>query len=171
MKREPKVVVSCGLLFLLAGAVLISAAERGPSTAAEREKAVQLARSLETDPLSLSAPESRKWLMMWIEEVPDVYVKVCHQLLEPLLKSQKDYSSELFTQMTFSSAAFIVEHPEKAKDDAAVYQAGLEGTLRAYESIRKYQDAVRHRHLDDLLKKRQAGELAEFISKNNKNCK
>lgn len=171
MKREQRAAVSWVLLFLLASVGATASADRGPSTAEERERVVRLTRSLESEPLSLTAPDSRKWLMLWVQEVPDVNVKVCDPLLEALLKARGEYHSELFTQMTFSSAAFVVENPEKAGDDAAVFRAGLEGTLRAYESIRKYQAAVRHQHLDDLLKKRTAGELDDFVHKNSKNCK
>ena len=171
MKREQNAVVWLALLLCLSGAVTPWAQGRGPATAEERQKVVRLAHNLEANPLGLMAPDSRKWLMIWIQEVPDVSVKVCGDLLEPLLKEQKDYSSELFTQMVFSSAAFIVDNPDKAKDDAAVFQAGLEGRLKTYESIRKYQSAVRHSLLDDLLKKQQSGELHDYVRKNTKGCK
>lgn len=170
MKREQSAVVLWVLILSLSGAVAAWAQGRGPSTADERQKVVRLAHNLESDPLSLTAPDSRKWLMTWIQDVPDVSVKVCDDLLAGLLKAQRDYSSELFTQMTFSSAAFIVENPEKARDDAAVFQAGLEGTLKAYESIRKHQTAVRHPLLDDLLKKQQAGQLDDYVNKISKSC-
>jgi len=51
--------------------------------------------------------------------------------------SKKNYASELVTQLALASAAFVIEHPDRAKADAEVYQARLDGSLRAYESIVK----------------------------------
>lgn len=138
-------------------------AERGPSTAEEREKVVRLARQLEQAPLASSARESREWLTIWLIEVPDVSVTVCANLVEPILGSKKKHASELVTQMMYSSAAWVIDHPEQADDLHAMYLAGVEGTLRAYESILRDEPDSRWKFLDELVARREAGTLTAYV--------
>jgi hypothetical protein len=147
------------------------AQNRGPSTAEERRKAVELTRMLETDPFHRDAKEARRWLTRWLIEVPDITVTVCTAFLEPLLKSKENYSTEIVTQMMFSSAAFIIEHPEKAGDERAVYLAGLEGSLRAYEAILKSKPRARWPFLDGLIEKRNEGGLGDYVGQTMVKCR
>jgi hypothetical protein len=144
---------------------------RKPSTPEDRAKAVEVARSLESDPLSKNAKEQRNWMVHWLIDVPDINVKVCGNLLQPLLGSNKNYSAEIFTQMVPSSAAFIIANPDRAKDDVAVYTAGVEGSLRTYESILKSKPKAKWPFLDDLIEKRNKGELAEYVRQGAGHCK
>ena len=59
------------------GAGISFAQKRGPSTPEERAKAVQIAHSLETDPLGKDAKENRSWITVWLIEIPDMTVKYC----------------------------------------------------------------------------------------------
>jgi hypothetical protein len=144
--------------------VSASAQKRGPSTPEERAQTVRLARALETDPLNDSARPARAWLITFLTDVPDVNVTICTDLFGPLLKTKKDYAPELVTQPMFSEAAFIIEHPDKANDETAVHIAGVEGMLKAYESILKAKPKAHHQFLDDLIVKRDKGELASFVA-------
>jgi len=45
----------------------------------------------------------------------------------------------------------------------AVYIAGLEGALRAYESILTTKPNAKWKFLDDLIEKRNKGKLAEHV--------
>lgn len=54
---------------------------RGPSTGDERAKVVELARSLEQNPLAHNAAETRQWLREWIADVPDIRFWACTDLL------------------------------------------------------------------------------------------
>lgn len=129
------------------------AQERGPSTPEERSKAVKLARLLENDPLGPQAKEARQWIAVWLVVVPDITVSLCGDLLGPVPRSAKKYESEIVVQAACSEAAFIIENPDKAKDEVAVYQAGLEGSLKVYDAIRKAQPKVSWPFLDELEKK------------------
>lgn len=142
-----------------------------PSTPDERAKAVTVARSLETDPLGKEAKEQRKWLVTWLIDVSDISVKACTDLLGPIVGSKKNYESELFTQTLGSAAAFIIANPDKTKDNVAVYTAGLEGALKAYESILKTQPKAKWPFLDDVIEKRSKGELGDFVRKATARCK
>jgi hypothetical protein len=136
---------------------------RGPSTPDERAMAVKAARLLESDPFNADADKIRKWFTLWLIEIPDISIEVCGAYLGPVLSSKKNYSSEIFTQTMFSSAAFIIEHPDQAKDRVAVNLAGVEGALRIYESILKTRPKARWEFLDELVAKRDKGELRAYI--------
>ena len=138
--------------------------KRGPSTPEERAQTVRLAHALETDPLNDAAKPARAWLITFLTDVPDVNVTICTDLFGPLLKTKKDYAPELVTQPMFSEAAFIIEHPDKADDETAVHLAGVEGMLKAYESFLKAKPKGHHQFLDDLIAKRDKGELAAFVA-------
>lgn len=145
--------------------------DRKPSTPEDRTKAVAIARSLEADPLGPQAKEQRNWVVHWLMEVPDINVKVCGNLVGPVFTSKKNYAAEIFTQMLPSAAAFIIEHPEKGKDDAAVFLAATEGALRAYESILKAKPKAKWPFLDELLEKRSKGELKGYVEQASGHCK
>jgi carboxypeptidase Q len=149
------------LLFCL---TVAAQSNRGPSTPEERATAVKSARLLETDPFSKDAKKVREWFLKWLIEVPDISVEICAGYLSPLYgKKIKDNEAELVTQMTFSSAAFIIENPDKANDNVAVNLAGLEGTLKMYESILKSKPNAKIDFLDQLIAKRDKGELRAYV--------
>ncbi|HEV7842107.1 MAG TPA: hypothetical protein VGO69_00345 [Pyrinomonadaceae bacterium] len=159
------------ILFILAVALIALAAQasraqenRQPSTPEERARAVQLTRALEADPLGKDAKEARRWLLLWLIRVPDIKVTICTDFLAPLYKKDKNNSLDITAQMTFSSAAFMIEHPEQAEDEPAVYLAGLEGSLKAYEALLKAKPKATWPFLDDLIAKRERGELAGYIA-------
>jgi hypothetical protein len=168
-KRERLAIGSSALSFilfcLLLFSPLIHAEERGPSTAEERAKVIDLTHKLETDPMNSQAEEWRVWLAKWIDEVPDVVVPVCPGLLPQLLRSNRNYAHELAMQVVYSSAAFIVEHPQQQVDQQAVFQAGVDGALRAYQAIIKARPRARWYFLDSLIQMREKGELKEYLRK------
>jgi len=153
------------LLCPLVAPSLLPADERGPSTAEERAKVIDLTHKLETDPLNPQADEWRVWLAQWIDEVPDVVVPICPPLLPQLLRNSRNYGHELAMQVVYSSAVFIVEHPEQQVDQQAVFQAGVDGMLKSYEAILKVKPRARWYFLDSLIQMRDKGELKEYLRK------
>jgi hypothetical protein len=158
-----------GLLALTTG--LSAAPPRGPSTPEERQKALAVVRHLESDPLAKSAKDERGWLTVWLTEVPDITVTLCTAFYPPLLDSKKNHASELAVQSAYSMAGFLIEHPEKAQDENARYLAGVEGTLRTYESILQKDPKAHWPVLDELLAKRERGELAAFVEATVPKCR
>lgn len=149
------------LLFCLS---MMAQNKRGPSTPEERATAIKAARLLETDPFNKEAKKVREWFLLWLIEVPDISVEICTDYLSPLFGTKnKNNEAELSTQMTYSSAAFMIEHPEQAKDKVAVNLAGLEGTLKMYESILKSKPKTKNDFLDQLIAKRDKGELKAYV--------
>jgi len=140
-----------------------SAATRGPSTAEERAKALKYAHDLEENPLGANAREERGWLLEWIDKVPDITVPICSTLLPASLsQTQRRFAHEITYQMVISSAAYIIEHPKNTDEDAP-YIAGVEGALKTYENILKLRPQARWSVLDDLIEKRDKGELAKYV--------
>jgi hypothetical protein len=137
--------------------------KRGPSTSEERAKALSIARDNETNPFGPNAPEQRRWFVLWLVQVPDISVHAC-TLFDKLAKSGKKDSDLIFGQMVFSQAAFILQNPEKKDDRLAEYQAGVEGALRVYEVLVKANSKDRQPYLDDLIQRREAGTLAQFVA-------
>ena len=67
-------------------------------------------------------------------------------------------------------AAFLFEHPKEAKDWAAAQTAGIESTLKAYESILKADPEARWKELDRLVSARDAKKLRKLVEKEMANC-
>ena len=151
--------------------VQADAQQRGRSTPEERARAVQTAKSLQSDPLAPNVQEDREWLLKWLIEVPDISVKMCTTFLGDLGDSKSGNPGAIIAAMLASEAAFVIEHPEKAKDVGAVYFAGVDGALHSYEAIHSKDASYRLPHLDELIQKRDQGKLADYIHATAKKCK
>ena len=150
-----------------------AAAPRGPSTPEERTKALQIIHHLETDPLA-DTKDERQWLTLWLVEVPDIHVPLCTEFFPSLLRdsdSKKRHGGDLVMQSGYAIAAFQIEHPTEAKDESALYLAGVEGALRTYEAILLKEPKSRWVELDALIAKREKGELAIFVRETVPKCK
>ncbi len=149
-----------------AGALQANPAEaRGSSTPAERARFVAMVRTLEKDPLAGNANATRQALRRWIVEVPDIRFKTCPDLLGQVLGENYPYFYELNTQVLLSGAVLTIEDPGKARDDAAVYTAGVDGALRVYEVLVTAKSDARLPALDQLIEKRERGELVDHIDR------
>jgi len=144
--------------------------QRGPSTAEERTRAVKIAHDLEDDPLGKDAKDNRAWVIQWIVDIPDITVTVCDDYFGTISKSLRGHSREIVNQMAISSAAFMIEHPDKAKDDQAVATAGLLGSLKAYQSVLKQEPDSRWPYLDKIVMMRDQGKLDDYISDMRRKC-
>ena len=57
-----------------------------------------------------------------------------------------------------------MENPGKTTDWNAAFLAGVNGALRAYESILKQKPEAKYAFLDDLLQQRENGRLAGTVA-------
>ena len=163
MRQSRDIVLVIGL-FLMCALQIHCTLGRGLSTPEERAKAINIARLLERDPLAKDAPANRQWLMNWIIEIPDIRFKSCVDMLSPVVANQYRYSAEVNQQIIFSTAAFRLEHPDHLRNDTGAYIAGVEGALRVYESLVKSAPEAKLAFLDDLVVKRDRGELADHVA-------
>jgi hypothetical protein len=143
-----------------------------PSTPEQRKQAVEMITFLETSPLAKEAKDYRIKLFTFIAQAPDFTVKLCTNVLGESKRLKGDYDDELVTfQLMFSQAKFLIENPDKAQDDAAVYLASVEGVLKTWEAIKTAKPKAKFPLMDELLQKRQAGTLAEHVNAAMVGCK
>jgi hypothetical protein len=161
----------CFALLILAVVPASAQQKRGPSTPEERAKAVQIARDLESNPLGPQAVSEREWITRWLIEVPDITVDVCPRLLGAEIPDKKKHGTEIFSQMLYSEAAFIIEKPDKAKDVLAIYVAGVSGSLKVYGAILKDHPKDHLKVLDEILARRDKGELEDQVKDAMQYCK
>jgi hypothetical protein len=147
------------------------AQRRGPSTPAERKRAVEIATLLENDPLNKNTKDLSRELLTWLIEIPDITVTICTGMLGDYAKIKGDYAGTITTQLSFAETKFVIEHPEESKDEYRVYLAGVESALRTYQNIKKARPKVRIEPLEELLVKQQAGERPAFIKNALIGCK
>jgi carboxypeptidase Q len=163
MRYSRLVVLS--LFFLLALPAVITAqdAKRGPATPEERQRFVAITHKMEAAPLDESLHSEREWALKWLVDVPDISVSVCIAPIDGPGKKKYKYSPELMVQLTYSSAAFIIEHPEQAKDADAQHLAGVEGAVKAYQSILRTKPNAKSEAMEGLLEKQHDGKLADYV--------
>ena len=137
---------------------------QAPSTPEQRAHFAAQVRLLEKDPLAPNADATRQQLRQWMIDVPDIRFKVCPDLLGHAVGDDYRYSREINLQVVLSGAVLTMEDPGKARDDVAVYTAGVEGALRAYEALVKSRPDANLAVLDDLAKRRDRGELVDHVA-------
>ena len=160
-------VLALAVLLFLPG---VTGAERGPSTPKERSKALRLIRQLEAEPLGEKAREARRWLALWLLDVPDLQVRYCAEIVGGDRSARERVRPDLLAQIPWSGAAFLIENPGKRDERSEIYTAGLLGALRAYEALLKDRPDQRSPLLDQLLAKRDAGELPAFVAETSQAC-
>jgi hypothetical protein len=166
-----KLTLSVALLCLLCGAPSAHAQKRGPSTPEERRRAVEMATFLEQSPLDKDAKKYRAALLYFLAEVPDISVTLCTNVLGETKRIKGDYEAEMVGQLAYSQAKFVIENPDRAKDDFAVYLAGVEGVLRTWQAVKAAKPKAKFPLMDELLQKQQAGALAEHVKAGMAGCK
>ncbi len=143
---------------------------RGSSTPEERARAVRVARQLEADPLGNDAERQRSWVLKWIADIPDISIEVCDAYFGDVPDPAPGHALEIAEQMPISSAAFIIEHPEKAEDEQAVALAGLLGALKTYQAILRQDSSSRWPYVDKLIRLRDQGKLDDYVAETRKKC-
>jgi hypothetical protein len=163
------------LVFVLAFVGCASSAyaqnKRSPSTPEERKRAVEMATFLEKNPLAKEAKDQRAYLLFFLVGAPDITITICTDVLGESKRLKGDYEAELVRQLLYSQAKFIIENPDKAQDNAAVYLAGVEGVLRTWQAIKATKPKAKFALMEELLQKQQAGTLAEYVRDGMKGCK
>jgi hypothetical protein len=165
MKKAHNIIACFALFFLLTPIGFVSA---GQDDKDAPETLIKASRFLEQKPLDKDAKKMRSWAVQWLIVTDKVSVTVCSLLLSGTDKNYK-YSSDLFSQYTIGMAAFKLTNPDKATDEDAAQQAGVESALISYESMVIAHPKAKNAFLDDLLAKRSQGTLADYVKENN--CK
>ncbi len=105
----------------------------------------------------------RALAVSYVIETKDVSVVLCGgKLTEAIMDKKNKNSSELLGQYIVGMAAFKLQNPAVTNENAAQL-AGLESTLRAYESMIKVKPKTKHTGLDGLVTLRNNGGLKAFV--------
>lgn len=159
------------LLFLAAAPVPLEGQAGRGSTRAERARMLETIRRLETEPLQSRARGDRRRVMEWLVGISDITVMACGALIPELLNGRRSHHEpELTVQILFSSAAFLIESGGFHRDEGAVYVAGVNGALRAYEAILAQKSAARLAYMDSLIVLRDAGTLDQHVRERARSC-
>jgi hypothetical protein len=154
----PRTIAICLLLAPIAAA----AADRGPSTPAERKQALEYIRHFQADPLNPELNAEIQWVVKWTMDVPDIRLDLCTSLYK-LSNADARGRQVLFDAMVFAQTAFVLENSDRQEDGPAQVQAGVDGVLRVYEAMLKANAKAREAYLDKLIKRREDGTLAQFV--------
>jgi hypothetical protein len=137
--------------------------KRSPSTPDERKRFVALVHKLEKTPLDPSLNSEATWALQWLNDVPDVTVNICFSPLGHFADEQYRYDSRIKGVFVLGMAVYLIEHPQKAADNSAVYLAGVESALKAYRAILKTKPEAKSRGLDELVAKEDEGLLQDYV--------
>lgn len=159
------------VLVIGSGLSLPAAAQnaRGPSTPEENARVVQLAAVSDKDPIAAMTSADGRWFQKWAEEVPDYGFgpdKGAFWMEAGAAKG--DMKRVVRFHHTLSTAAYQIQHhitdPEKNQElSDATTLAGVEGLLRAYESLVAKRPENRSEQLDQAIAARDKGALAAFV--------
>lgn len=161
------------LLFLVVATALMNVAfGQQPTSPDKKAEMIRLVDSLEVNPYGDDANQSRKAVMAWLTDAPDVTVTVCMDLLGDAwqLMDEKD-DPGLLLQLMFAEARFILQHPEQAQDAQAVHTAGLQGALAFYDSMKKQRPELKIATLEEIAQTNADGKLAVFVRRAMMKCK
>lgn len=131
----------------------------------EGETLIKAVKLLEQNPLDKDAKDMRSKALLWVIQTDKVSVTVCSLLVSGLDKKYK--YGDVFGQYTIAMASYKLANPEKANDENAVQQAGIESALISYESMVKQQPKARNTFLDGLIARRADGSLVQYVVENN----
>lgn len=148
----------------------LAQASRGPTTPEEQTRIVQLAAAADKDPVGVMTSSDGRWFQKWVEEAPDYQLgpdKAAHWIMSSGA-AKADMKRVLRFQHMAGTAAFQVqqhmEDPFKNEADMeAKAVAGLEGILRAYETLVAQRAENRTPQMDQALAARNSGGLAAFV--------
>ena len=165
MARRPALLIPIALIATLAAPMK---AGQGPSTSEECARIVSIALASDKDPLAVMASADGKWAVKWMDEVPDYTFGPDKGAFWAMGAAKGDLRKAMQFQHGISTAAYQVQHQirdprKKAEDAEAVALAGLEGLLRAYETLLPRRPENRSEKMDEALASRNKGELAAFL--------
>ncbi len=151
-------------LFIIALTAQIGFAQQKATKEEMKDLLIKAARFLEAKPFDKDAEDIRGAAMRYVIETDDVHIIICGgDILAPVLEKKNKYGTELLGQYTIGMAAFKLANPDKKDDENAAQLAGVESMLRAYESIIAEKPKAKFAGIDDLIAKRDKGELKAMV--------
>ena len=148
---------------LAPAAATAGATARGPSTPAERARVLQMAQEAQRDPQAVQQRDGA-WLGAWIDAIPDLTFDA--SMPDDWLGTAPTPATReaLRFQYLASVMAFQIEHPDQARRQGDRDLAGMQGVLRAYDTLLRQDKLNRSTKLDAALAARQQDRLPAFLA-------
>ena len=151
------------LLLLIAAAFVSVATVHTNAQSDNAQKLINTSKLLEAKPFEERAQALRSAAMKYVIETDEVSIVICPSVLGATMDKKNKYSSELLAQYTFGMAAFKLSNPGQKDDENAAQMAGVESMLRAYEAMVAEKPKAKYKGMDELVAKRDNGELAAMV--------
>jgi hypothetical protein len=152
-------------------ATSLRAADPPPTSPDERARIATRIHALETTPLTDAAKRARTDLFAWLTAAPDISVNWCSGMIVDAPKKDKDLAGGMLIQAILSAAAFVLENPEKDKDNLLIARAGLHGALLAYRATVAADAKKSSTFFAKLAAQEDAGALDEYLKPTLAGCK
>jgi hypothetical protein len=163
--------INCLLTTVALCGIAGGALAQEPTSPDKKAEMIRLVDSLEAHPYGGNADSSRKVVMEWLTDAPDVTVTVCSALLGDVEKLEGERDDPgLLLQLMFAEARFILQHPEQAQDEKAVHTAGVKGALVFYDAMKKERPEVKIPTIEKIAKTNADGKLEGFIAAAMEKC-
>ena len=133
------------------------------TTPEHRQEIVTTPRSFEKDPFRIGAPLEREKALWTIDHAPDIFPSINHQFSTEITVSGVPDWRSIYAQFIFGFVSFQIEHPEKADDPVAVYQAALESCLQVYRKAPDRDGNNRVAILDTVSEHERKGMLKKYV--------
>lgn len=162
----------CAVLVISSGLAspVLAQSARGPSTPEENARVVQLAAVADKDPIGTMTSADGRWFAKWADDVPDYRFGPDKGIYWMMVggAAKGDLKRVLRFHHDLSTAAYQVQHhitdPQKNPQELdAKTLAGVEGLLRAYESLLAKRPENRSEQIDQAIAARDQGALAAFV--------
>lgn len=129
----------------------------------DKENLIKAAKFLEENPLDKNAKNIRAWAFTYAAETEEVSVIICGGTAGVFLDKKVKFGSELLAQHTIAMTAFKLQNPDN-KDENAAQLAGVESALKVYEKLVADKPKGKSKTIDELITKRNNGELEKFVA-------
>ncbi len=167
MKFQHLVQRACAVLAIIAS---FNAPALAAGTADEEARVVKIALASDKDPIGTMTSADGRWFEKWADDTPDYMLGPDDGAFWFMNGAAKgDLKRVMRFHHTVSTAAYQVQHHiadarAKPSDLAAKTLAGVEGLLRAYESLLAKRPENRSAQLDEAIAIRDKGGLAAFVA-------
>ncbi|MBV9241105.1 MAG: hypothetical protein JO314_03765 [Acidobacteria bacterium] len=122
------------------------------------------AKAIEENTTTRESIDQREAALKWLIQTEDVHLIVCGGTFGAFGDKKNKNSPAMTLAYTIGMGAFKIANPDKANDENAAQLNGLLLALKSYEWAVKDKPKTRFDAVEDLLKKRDAGELPALVN-------
>jgi hypothetical protein len=126
-----------------------------------KERVKQAVIDIEAGTSTKEAISNRQEALKWTIETDDVSLIACGATFGPFVDEKNKNSSDMTEAYMVGMAAYKLDNP--TADENSVQQAGVELALKVYDRLVKEKPKTKFNAVEDLVAKREKGELVGHI--------